>query len=352
MVQTLSIAGGLKLDLEITRYDPPRGAESRAETNGVKLAIALRADAERRRHDPDPVARRQGGRDHGADADPRRPGPAGEEADRGRDAAQGSPGGLMRTLLAALVALLAFPRRRGRAGVRGRERAPVRSGLRRPERRAGRRGRRGRAAKPDRRQSPTYVAVLPAERGRGQPRPDADRAPPGRGRGGPLRAGRRRRAAHAARRCRRGGTRRTSGRHAGGAVAVHRQRAGRRVRRRRRHRRPDRGCWCSSRSPPAACSCSSAAAASAPATASPRPARPTSTRTSCASATASAAIELDVTLTENAAAKADYDRAVDAYDRANAHQRKGDEPAADRALDEGLAAIGSAQERLAGRKPR
>ena len=64
------------------------------------------------------------------------------------------------------------------------------------------------------------------------------------------------------------------------------------------------------------------------------------------------AIELDVTLTDNAAAKADYDRAVDAYDRANAHQRKGDEAAADRALDEGLAAIGSAQERLAGRKPR
>ena len=62
------------------------------------------------------------------------------------------------------------------------------------------------------------------------------------------------------------------------------------------------------------------------------------------------AIELDVTLTENPAAKADYDRAVDAYDRANSHHRKGDEPAADRALDEGLAAIGSAQERLAGRK--
>jgi hypothetical protein len=62
------------------------------------------------------------------------------------------------------------------------------------------------------------------------------------------------------------------------------------------------------------------------------------------------AIELDVTLTDNPAAKADYDRAVDAYDRANAHHRKGDEPAADRALDEGLAAIGSAQERLAGRK--
>jgi hypothetical protein len=62
------------------------------------------------------------------------------------------------------------------------------------------------------------------------------------------------------------------------------------------------------------------------------------------------AIELDVTLTDNPAAKADYDRAVDAYDRANSHHRKGDEPAADRALDEGLSAIGSAQERLAGRK--
>lgn len=64
------------------------------------------------------------------------------------------------------------------------------------------------------------------------------------------------------------------------------------------------------------------------------------------------AVELDVTLTDDATAKADYDRAVDAYDRANALQRRGDEEAADRALDEGLAAIGSAQERLAGRKPR
>jgi len=64
------------------------------------------------------------------------------------------------------------------------------------------------------------------------------------------------------------------------------------------------------------------------------------------------ALELDVTLTENPAAKADYDRAVDAYDRANGHNRKGEEAAADRALDEGLAAIGAAQERLAGRRPR
>jgi carbon monoxide dehydrogenase subunit G len=40
VVQTLSVAGGLKLDLVITRYDPPRTVESRAETNGVKLMIA------------------------------------------------------------------------------------------------------------------------------------------------------------------------------------------------------------------------------------------------------------------------------------------------------------------------
>jgi uncharacterized protein YndB with AHSA1/START domain len=35
--QTLNVAGGLKLDLEITEYDPPRGAETRFETNGVKV---------------------------------------------------------------------------------------------------------------------------------------------------------------------------------------------------------------------------------------------------------------------------------------------------------------------------
>jgi carbon monoxide dehydrogenase subunit G len=39
-VQTLSLAGGLRLDLEITRYEPPRGAETRFETNGVKLTSA------------------------------------------------------------------------------------------------------------------------------------------------------------------------------------------------------------------------------------------------------------------------------------------------------------------------
>ena len=63
------------------------------------------------------------------------------------------------------------------------------------------------------------------------------------------------------------------------------------------------------------------------------------------------ALELDITLGDERAA-ADYDRAVDAYDRANDLQRKGDEAGANRALDEGLAAIASARERIAGRKPR
>jgi hypothetical protein len=63
------------------------------------------------------------------------------------------------------------------------------------------------------------------------------------------------------------------------------------------------------------------------------------------------ALELDVTLGDgNAAARADYDRAVEAYDRANALNRKGATSAADQALDEGLAHIASARERLAGRR--
>jgi hypothetical protein len=63
------------------------------------------------------------------------------------------------------------------------------------------------------------------------------------------------------------------------------------------------------------------------------------------------ALELDVTLGEgSAAAKADYDRAVEAYDRANAFNRKGATSAANEALDEGLAHIASARERLAGRR--
>ncbi len=59
------------------------------------------------------------------------------------------------------------------------------------------------------------------------------------------------------------------------------------------------------------------------------------------------ALELDVTL--GGAGKAEYDRAVDAYTRANDLQRRGDEAGANRALDEGLAAIATARERIAGR---
>ncbi|MBE2314985.1 hypothetical protein DVA67_003300 [Solirubrobacter sp. CPCC 204708] len=59
------------------------------------------------------------------------------------------------------------------------------------------------------------------------------------------------------------------------------------------------------------------------------------------------ALELDVTLGE--AGRRDYDRALDAYTRANDLQRRGDEAGANRALDEGLAAIASARERIAGR---
>jgi hypothetical protein len=63
------------------------------------------------------------------------------------------------------------------------------------------------------------------------------------------------------------------------------------------------------------------------------------------------ALELDVTLgDDNPAARADYDRAVEAYDRANAFNRKGATSAANEALDEGLAHIASARERLAGRR--
>ncbi len=60
------------------------------------------------------------------------------------------------------------------------------------------------------------------------------------------------------------------------------------------------------------------------------------------------ALELDITLGD--AGRADYDHALEAYTRANDLQRKGDEAGANRALDEGLAAIASARERIAGRR--
>ena len=60
------------------------------------------------------------------------------------------------------------------------------------------------------------------------------------------------------------------------------------------------------------------------------------------------ALELDITLGD--AGRADYDRALAAYDRANDLQRSGDEAGANHALDEGLAAIAAAREHIAGRR--
>ena len=43
MRQTLDVAGGIKLNMEIVAYDPPRGAETRFETNGVKVVSEYRS---------------------------------------------------------------------------------------------------------------------------------------------------------------------------------------------------------------------------------------------------------------------------------------------------------------------
>jgi carbon monoxide dehydrogenase subunit G len=43
-VQQLSLAGGLTLRMEITAYDPPRGAATVFETNGVKVTSAYRLE--------------------------------------------------------------------------------------------------------------------------------------------------------------------------------------------------------------------------------------------------------------------------------------------------------------------
>ena len=48
-VQTLDLAGGIKLDMEITRYEPPRGAETRSETNGVKVTSGYSLQPSRQR---------------------------------------------------------------------------------------------------------------------------------------------------------------------------------------------------------------------------------------------------------------------------------------------------------------
>jgi carbon monoxide dehydrogenase subunit G len=38
--QTLALAGGIELNMQIAGYDPPRSAETRFETNGVKITSA------------------------------------------------------------------------------------------------------------------------------------------------------------------------------------------------------------------------------------------------------------------------------------------------------------------------
>jgi len=38
VTQKLSVAGGIVLDMEITKFDPPSGAETYFETNGVKVS--------------------------------------------------------------------------------------------------------------------------------------------------------------------------------------------------------------------------------------------------------------------------------------------------------------------------
>ena len=40
VTQKLSVAGGIVLDMEITAFDPPSGAETFFETNGVKVSSA------------------------------------------------------------------------------------------------------------------------------------------------------------------------------------------------------------------------------------------------------------------------------------------------------------------------
>ena len=42
--QTLDVAGGLKLTMDIVSYDPPRSAQTRFETNGVKVESAYRLE--------------------------------------------------------------------------------------------------------------------------------------------------------------------------------------------------------------------------------------------------------------------------------------------------------------------
>jgi uncharacterized protein YndB with AHSA1/START domain len=45
ILQTLNVAGGLKVDMEVTRYEPPLAAETRFESNGIKVVNTYALEA-------------------------------------------------------------------------------------------------------------------------------------------------------------------------------------------------------------------------------------------------------------------------------------------------------------------
>ena len=122
------------------RYDPPRGAETRFETNGVKV------DERRTSLEPSGAGTRltqtldaKACRLHGQDADPDRPGPRWRrKLTDDLERLQGLLGGLDARVLVLAVCWRCSRRRRPRADARrGRRRPAAGPRLRRPGRRAG-----------------------------------------------------------------------------------------------------------------------------------------------------------------------------------------------------------------------
>ena len=151
VVQTLSIAGGLKLDLEITRYDPPRGAESRVR------------DQRHQAHHGYELAPNGGGTRLTQTLDAKAGGITARmliPVVQGRLEKKVTQDlerlkGVLEADARSLARLCPARARRtgGGAGLHGRGRAPDRPRLRRSAGRAGERGRCGRAAQRDRRQA-------------------------------------------------------------------------------------------------------------------------------------------------------------------------------------------------------
>ncbi len=245
VTQKLTVAGGIALDMEITEYDPPGGAATAFETNGVKVTSEYILDANGSGHPAHADARRQGQRLHGQDADPDRPGPARDQA-QGRPRAPQEPvGSLSMRLIAVLVTLLAFPAAAAAQSVDEAAQAlrsdPVYVA---PDAELADqvdapvlRGEIG--------EEPVFIAVLPESAVEGSPGRTLIALREARRREGPLRARDRRRPAHAPGRAGGGGARRAPGRPPGRALSVHRrgrvQRRRLRWRGRRGHRRRDPG---------------------------------------------------------------------------------------------------------------